>query len=659
MIRSPPSPSSPSSPSRTNSPSTTNTKRSTFGITRSSSSSNRNGGSSLFSFGGGGGNSTPSSANTSPTHAFNSALNLPPSPGASHLREATFPFSSGGGGGTSSSTSSLSRPSFDNPSSTSALAPSPSLVSTSMFGRSSSKRLERKNTRVASSSRSGVDRSGFSASELDGMFDSYSSNGGGGPGSPGPGSLMGESMNSSDREGGMGSGALGAGEAVGLKRKGFFAEYVPKGEIGRQRYMWTEEGAQAPPPKRVLDIGSGPTSLWSIMQASQPGWETTQFVGLDIAPSEIPHDYLAYDISNRLSYVQHNFLEPLPFDDDRFDFVRIANVGLGVPEHMWAQLIEEATRVLSPGCHLEVVEHNFAVLRKRPLIKTPKAFSVAYQEDPDAVIDECFDAVLEERFINPHTIGMIPSQLALNCTNIQSSGLITLPLPSRPPAPARPPTPPSPTQPSASPQHSPLTSYSAGFASSSSPLTHLSPGLPHLYLAAYSDRFSSSSHAIASSAAARRQKRSGANGAEQRQRQDLLHLELDETVRGWAAELRERAGLASVVRNLWGWDCAMDGKMKDMLEDQLPVFDEKIRAFDAAYEDEGWQAVVGAHQPEGEWWDPEIEFRRAQVAFAKREATIELGRVKARLGEKEERDEEGGEDVGVLEMGTFVARAMA
>jgi hypothetical protein len=87
---------------------------------------------------------------------------------------------------------------------------------------------------------------------------------------------------------------------------------------------------------------------------------------------------------------------------------------------MWAQLIEEATRVLSPGCkllrslfltaeltpsplagHLEVVEHNFAVLRKRPLIKTPKAFSMGHQEDPDAVIDECFDAVLEERFINP------------------------------------------------------------------------------------------------------------------------------------------------------------------------------------------------------------------------------------------------------------------
>jgi hypothetical protein len=53
--------------------------------------------------------------------------------------------------------------------------------------------------------------------------------------------------------------------------------------------------------------------------------------GLDIAPSEIPHDYLDYDISNRLSYVQHNFLDPLPFNDDRFDFVRVANVGLGVP----------------------------------------------------------------------------------------------------------------------------------------------------------------------------------------------------------------------------------------------------------------------------------------------------------------------------------------
>lgn len=76
------------------------------------------------------------------------------------------------------------------------------------------------------------------------MFDSYA---GGGARSPGPGSLMGDSTHSSEREQGFGSGALGAGEAVGLKRKGWYAEFVPKGEFGRQRYMWTEEGAQAVP----------------------------------------------------------------------------------------------------------------------------------------------------------------------------------------------------------------------------------------------------------------------------------------------------------------------------------------------------------------------------------------------------------------------------
>lgn len=88
------------------------------------------------------------------------------------------------------------------------------------------------------------------------------------------------------------------------------------------------------------------------MQASQPGWEGTQFVGepwtlrfvsnlsvltrpptgLDIAPAELlPANLLPYELATRLSYVQADFLEPLPFDEGQFEFVRIANVGLGVP----------------------------------------------------------------------------------------------------------------------------------------------------------------------------------------------------------------------------------------------------------------------------------------------------------------------------------------
>lgn len=135
----------------------------------------------------------------------------------------------------------------------------------------------------------------------------------------------------------------------------------------------------------------------------------------------MPREHLPYEISSRLSYVLHNFIDPLPFEDDRFDFVRIASIGLGgVPgessflaatertltparpsEDLWSQLIEEAARVLNPGGHLEVVEHNFAVLRKRSTVQTPNPFHVIPEDDPDAVIDDCFDAVLEQRFINP------------------------------------------------------------------------------------------------------------------------------------------------------------------------------------------------------------------------------------------------------------------
>lgn len=143
-------------------------------------------------------------------------------------------------------------------------------------------------------------------------------------------------------------------------------------------------------------------------------------------------------------------------------------------------------------------------------------------------------------------------------------------------------------------------------------------------------------------------------GVEQRQRYDLLHLELDEAVRGWASDLRARAGLAQVVGNLWGWECAMDKQMEKTLEAQLPFFEERIQSFDDFY-DADWQAVIGTTMSEGERWDPEIEYRRQQVAFARGEAILELRRVKTRLGAG--RSEEGDGSLGVLEMGTWVGRA--
>ena len=93
------------------------------------------------------------------------------------------------------------------------------------------------------------------------------------------------------------------------------------------------------------------------------------FSGLDIAPSQLEPGILPTEVLDRISYVRHNFLERLPFPDDSFDFVRLASVSLGVPgellrwemcprrdaelsysEYSWLALVDEAVRVLRPGC---------------------------------------------------------------------------------------------------------------------------------------------------------------------------------------------------------------------------------------------------------------------------------------------------------------------
>lgn len=73
------------------------------------------------------------------------------------------------------------------------------------------------------------------------------------------------------------------------------------------------------PPARVLDVGCGPSASWCIGLAREKGFEKTEFVGLDVCPVEVGSgdDGLKEDLSDRLSFVRHNFLEgKLPFEDN-------------------------------------------------------------------------------------------------------------------------------------------------------------------------------------------------------------------------------------------------------------------------------------------------------------------------------------------------------
>ena len=58
-------------------------------------------------------------------------------------------------------------------------------------------------------------------------------------------------------------------------------------------------------------------------------------------------------------------LDPLPFRDDTFDLVRLANLGLCVPKERWAALLMEAKRILRLGGRLELIDDEFFFPRLR------------------------------------------------------------------------------------------------------------------------------------------------------------------------------------------------------------------------------------------------------------------------------------------------------
>ncbi|KAJ7784467.1 hypothetical protein B0H16DRAFT_298953 [Mycena metata] len=107
------------------------------------------------------------------------------------------------------------------------------------------------------------------------------------------------------------------------------------------------------PPTKVLDIGCG-TGTW-ILNCGM-AWRHCHFVGVDVVP--LHPDLGTSELSTRITWVQANFLEGLPFPNDEFDFVHIKRIALGVPEDKWDSLFEEIARVLKSGGAFELIEED-------------------------------------------------------------------------------------------------------------------------------------------------------------------------------------------------------------------------------------------------------------------------------------------------------------
>ncbi|GAA5910328.1 hypothetical protein JCM8208_006010 [Rhodotorula glutinis] len=391
-------------------------------------------------------------------------------------------------------------------------------------------------------------------------------------------------------------------------------------------------------PRHVLDLGCGPTPFWIMAQAVEPGWEKTQFVGLDVAPTSatIP---LSDSYDERVSFIQHALPERLPFQDASFDHVRLSFVNLALREQDWQTVCEEALRVLAPGKTLEIVESDHQVLRHRP---DPPL-------DAADAVDLLFADILADQFVNPRPLTLLPSTLIMSgASALRSTGRISLDM-SAPdddvsPAP----------RPAAEPVHAlePLARYVSGRTSTSSALrTHETPVLLH----AYADRWASSSLGLAKAAVgARRRARSvssrqrsslasGSSAAERTERHEIEAVE--DVVHAWADDLRSRADLASLVTSRLGWEPPFDVALASSLEAALETGRAGLREVErhrALHED-----VFG--EP-----DVELERRWQQMDFARRDAEADLAIVKARLEGCEKEQQQG---LGSLDFEVFVVNA--
>ncbi|KAL6304883.1 hypothetical protein BKA93DRAFT_252875 [Sparassis latifolia] len=124
------------------------------------------------------------------------------------------------------------------------------------------------------------------------------------------------------------------------------------------------------PPENILDLGCG-QGFWVLHAANS--WADSHVTGIDLIDV---HRFSQSRVRREnVSWVRGNFVkDDLPFPDDTFDLVRMANLTLCVPTERWNFVLTQVRRVLKPGGRLEFIDDELFF----PCISSPAEASCQF-----------------------------------------------------------------------------------------------------------------------------------------------------------------------------------------------------------------------------------------------------------------------------------------
>lgn len=115
--------------------------------------------------------------------------------------------------------------------------------------------------------------------------------------------------------------------------------------------LFCDTGSKA--PRTVLDLGCGP-GYWVLEAARAWQRQGTFLIGFDMV--DVTQGWPSLSERPNFKLVRGNFLQRLPFADESFDFVRMANLSLCIPYNLWYTVLSEVMRVLTYGGRLELID---------------------------------------------------------------------------------------------------------------------------------------------------------------------------------------------------------------------------------------------------------------------------------------------------------------